>query len=1101
MRGNLLRICGMTVGSLILCGAALAQVGASCGPVATNPPPVENPSISVTKSITASTWNAAYYEWTISVIAQNTGNVKLTSFALTDSANIPAYIPNGTWSKISGPTLVLGNASLAVNASWDGAAGANAQLLTSSAPDSIGIGETVVVQYVCRVTHGGATGPWLDRAWGRGTSPASAVVVDDALITLTPPVAPETPTIGIAKYFGAVTGTAPNFSAPCTLIVKNLGNVTINQIDVRDTVANAFAGISGASLTSITGKSSRRFTFKSTFNGTSAHDSCLSIVAGDSLRIASTGTASTDTLAFTVNFNAGTGTSFSNSARAVAKNLANTITTSDVSDWGTNPDPSGNGDPSDPGESDASQFSIPATATGNPDLVMDASGATVFNVPFAEGAMPVATITGAGTGLAIQVDGGGAVLPTQCEVFNTWGDGSVRNLTMAAVVTGGTTYDVVSATQTGSAVTITEPICDVLLNGTTYDFTLADAVAASPIPADGRVWRRAQITKTDGSPDFCVSGSCGPGGLKIIMDVWWFSDGTQRVIVRVRNQNMTSAGVNIWDYGQASDEAADITIVRDDGAATMLMRDAVASGMSAGNQSSLHVWHSGTYSHCEGSQYNFGGIIRCGEDLAVMVTSSTTEEAPKAMFAPAYVDLTSGAIPRTANMHIYGATFASADSIVCLTETRNRVLTLNLDGLSPFNAASQTNIRDLGGVVRQEDMGNETPAGCGHHFDMGQYGLQAGLLVQWLGLVRNAADTVAAYPTWDNESWEHARRGSWHQCNVGRYHLQYGVERAIWGMQCAHVAHNNDGKQQQGRGGGSGANPTLQYGHGESQGLMAVLTREKPYEDAMLDMQQHLEYAYSTRTGGAGSLWSANIVNGEGRWQAGFFRWVAMALAMTSGDSLYATIGMEGMRAWSDRFDFDVLPGELLNQNCASFSGWCNGKGWMIAQAVLELREMMRELRAYGFNGEADEAAAIVSEFQSVLYRNAWAPDVVQNDRSLNYPACAGPDVPTAMPDHIWQWRTIGDVSERTNFWLALHGSMISGYQADPIEYRRLWQWGVRHFSDTNETEYIACFDDNRGYMPAVVVLNWGLDAMREHDGALDTGSQERQTSEVIWDD
>jgi uncharacterized repeat protein (TIGR01451 family)/gliding motility-associated-like protein len=168
----------------------------------------------------------------------------------------------------------------------------------------------------------------------------------DTIVTVKPPV------IGLAKRVKDVSKNIGDNTWTVTyeFVVKNYGTLVLNQVQVIDSLSNTFASKSGGVFSVITKPSvsaNSLLTPNPNFNGTT--DNRL-LLADKSVLVL----GKTDTLRFTVKITPGiTDSTFYNTALATAVATFNgqTLSTSDVSTNGTNPDPSGNGVPFDNDES------------------------------------------------------------------------------------------------------------------------------------------------------------------------------------------------------------------------------------------------------------------------------------------------------------------------------------------------------------------------------------------------------------------------------------------------------------------------------------------------------------------------------------------------------------------------------------------------------------------------------------------------------------------------------------------------------------------------------------------------------------------------------
>ncbi|HSG26362.1 MAG TPA: sortase, partial [Anaerolineales bacterium] len=155
------------------------------------------------------------------------------------------------------------------------------------------------------------------------------------------------PVVGLAKSVAAVskvsTGT---WQVEYLFVVENLGNVTLLNLQVTDNLNSTFPLPTTFSVQSI---SSTDFTVNTAYDG----DIDTNMLAGtDSLSIGATGTFTV--VVHVVPTEDGP---FNNTATATAEDADGT-NVSDISDNGIDPDPNGNGDPTEAGENDLTPVSF-----------------------------------------------------------------------------------------------------------------------------------------------------------------------------------------------------------------------------------------------------------------------------------------------------------------------------------------------------------------------------------------------------------------------------------------------------------------------------------------------------------------------------------------------------------------------------------------------------------------------------------------------------------------------------------------------------------------------------------------------------------------------
>ena len=211
-------------------------------------------------------------------------------------------------------------------------------------------------------------GSYTNQVTVSGTSPANTVVSDDSDAGTdpdpngngdptepgendpTPLVLSENPVIGAAKGMSA-TGSGP-YAVTIDYTFENFGNVVLSSLTASEDLSAVF-GVHGTDWTFV-GISSVPVGFANvTYDG---HGNNELIATGQSLAV---GAAATLQVTLTLN----TPGSYTNQVTVSGTSPANTVV-SDDSDAGTDPDPNGNGDPTEPGENDPT----PLDLTGQPQI-------------------------------------------------------------------------------------------------------------------------------------------------------------------------------------------------------------------------------------------------------------------------------------------------------------------------------------------------------------------------------------------------------------------------------------------------------------------------------------------------------------------------------------------------------------------------------------------------------------------------------------------------------------------------------------------------------------------------------------------------------------
>jgi uncharacterized repeat protein (TIGR01451 family) len=307
------------------------------------------PRIGLAKAVTAGPVSNGDGSHTLSytLVARNYGDVPLQDVQLTDdlSATFAAADSFRVDSVTSG--------SLSVNGAYTGA---GPDTLVLDGTDVLNVGQSGAVTLTVTVWPGLIAGPYANRALASAVDFLANAVVDGSVNgadpdangngdptddTSTTDVITANPRIGIAKAVTA--GPANNGDSShtlvYTLVVRNYGNVALQNVEVSDDLAAAFAGADSFRVDLV---SSAAFAVNGAFTGT-APDTLL-LTGSDVLGIGGSGTVD-----LTVTVWPGTNPGpHANRAFASGEDFAATGV-GDGSVAGGDPDPNGNGDPADDG--------------------------------------------------------------------------------------------------------------------------------------------------------------------------------------------------------------------------------------------------------------------------------------------------------------------------------------------------------------------------------------------------------------------------------------------------------------------------------------------------------------------------------------------------------------------------------------------------------------------------------------------------------------------------------------------------------------------------------------------------------------------------------
>ncbi|MGE0085837.1 MAG: hypothetical protein AB7S75_15620, partial [Desulfococcaceae bacterium] len=193
----------------------------------------------------------------------------------------------------------------------------------------------------------GSTGPHTDIAKifsdEQTTDPAIGDPRYDDLATTAAGIV-ENPVIGIAKTASVARSNGDGtYTTGISIIVKNLGNVVLNNVQVTDNLNSAFPNPAIYTVANLTA-SMLTLNDAPVFNGNTNQN----LLKGTDVL----GVGETGYISFDVTFNPnGSSGPFNNSATGTGTSPGGT-TSSDISDNGTNPDPDDDGSPNEAGEND-----------------------------------------------------------------------------------------------------------------------------------------------------------------------------------------------------------------------------------------------------------------------------------------------------------------------------------------------------------------------------------------------------------------------------------------------------------------------------------------------------------------------------------------------------------------------------------------------------------------------------------------------------------------------------------------------------------------------------------------------------------------------------
>ncbi|UPT65333.1 MAG: gliding motility-associated C-terminal domain-containing protein [Sphingobacteriales bacterium JAD_PAG50586_3] len=350
-------------------------------------------SIGAAKAVTSITQqpNGSY---TISyvVVVRNYGANALSNVQVTDDLDNTFPTP-ATYTIVTAPAA---SGSLVANAGFNGSG--NINLLTSG---TLAAGAQETITFSVNVDTQGSIGTFFNSAVVSATDQNGANAVADSsdwgtnpdpdgdqnptesgenTPTPTPLSGNTITTVGIAKTITDTSVANCVYSITYQIIVRNLGNEPLENIQAIDNLDLAFPAPLTYTVGAVT--ATGNLVPAGNFTGSGAFTNLLD--AASTLGFGETGVI-TYTVNVTVNNAPGT---YFNSTTATAEGAVSGNSTTDVSDWGTNPDPDLDGFPNEPsqGEDDPTPFTFAgpilglAKQAGTPQLQGDGSYIINYNI-------------------------------------------------------------------------------------------------------------------------------------------------------------------------------------------------------------------------------------------------------------------------------------------------------------------------------------------------------------------------------------------------------------------------------------------------------------------------------------------------------------------------------------------------------------------------------------------------------------------------------------------------------------------------------------------------------------------------------------------------
>jgi gliding motility-associated-like protein len=318
-------------------------------------------TLGMTKAVGTPTFvNNSAYNVTYTVVATNVSSGNMTDFSIIDDLNNTFPLPT-TFSVITPPVVTSLNSSLTINPGYDGSLQTD---LLSPLTSTLGAGKKDTIVFTVQINPNGFFGPFNNSAAGSGTDSNGVAVADssnagfawdpDADGDPTNNDIPTTvtlnarPSIGVAKSGSATVLDDKTIDVTYVITVKNLGNDTLRNVQVLDTLRipapAQFSIKSGPSTSS-------GIAANSNYNGISdirLLDASLSKLAP----------GQSETITFVVNITPNAVSSVTNSAIGLGLGSQGPIVR-DTSNNGNEPDPNGNLDPTENGENIPTVVALP----------------------------------------------------------------------------------------------------------------------------------------------------------------------------------------------------------------------------------------------------------------------------------------------------------------------------------------------------------------------------------------------------------------------------------------------------------------------------------------------------------------------------------------------------------------------------------------------------------------------------------------------------------------------------------------------------------------------------------------------------------------------
>ncbi len=309
-------------------------------------------TLGMTKAASTPTFvNNSAYNVTYTVVATNVSSGNMTNFSIIDNLNNTFPSP-ATFSVITPPVVTSLNSSLTINAGYDGSLQTD---LLSPLTSTLGAGKKDTIVFTVQINPNGFFGPFNNSAVGSGIDSNSIAVADSSntgfawdpdndgdptnndiptTVTLN-----AKPSIGVAKSGSATVLEDKTIDVTYVITVKNLGNDTLRNVQVLDTLRIP----SPAQFNIKSGPStSSGLAANSNYNGISD----IRLLDANLSKLAP---GQTETITFVVNITPESVKSITNTAIGLGLGSQGPIVR-DTSNNGSDPDPNGNLDATENGE-------------------------------------------------------------------------------------------------------------------------------------------------------------------------------------------------------------------------------------------------------------------------------------------------------------------------------------------------------------------------------------------------------------------------------------------------------------------------------------------------------------------------------------------------------------------------------------------------------------------------------------------------------------------------------------------------------------------------------------------------------------------------------